>query len=412
MTLLDTIKIALEALRLNALRTALAMLGIIIGVASVIAMASISAGASKQIEDVINNLGSNVLFARPGSSRMGGRMGGAGSSLPFTDGDVAAIKQQIPEVAAVSGESRSAGAVVYGNKNWLTSFQGVNAAFHDVRNWHVSTGNGRELTDDDIRRKGKVAVIGQTVARELFGDTSPLGERIRLKNVPFTVVGILDKKGQSGMGNDQDDTILVPLSTARMRLERSGGPVPNAVEIMLISVENGADMSVVQADIEDLLMKRRNVRPGAQPDFDVRNMAEFIATRTATQSTLGLLLAAAAAISLIVGGIGIMNIMLVSVTERTREIGLRMAVGARERDILVQFLVEATTLCLIGGIIGLIIGSIGAGLFAKLGNWPVLVDPMFVAIGIVGSAGVGLFFGFYPARRASRMNPIDALRFE
>ncbi|MCJ9427740.1 ABC transporter permease [Kordiimonas marina] len=410
MTVLETMKIALEALKLNALRTALAMLGIVIGVASVIAMASISAGASKQIEDHITNLGSNLLFARPGSTMIGGRQGGSGSSLPFRESDVAAIRQSIPEVAAITGNNRTGAAVIYGNKNWQTSIQGVDAAFHEVRNWHVSEGRG--LADEDVRRKAKVAVIGQTVARELFGETPPIGQRIRIKAVPFTVIGILEKKGQSGMGNDQDDTILVPISTARARLARGSSPVPDPVDFMMISVADGADMGAVQSEIEDLLMKRRHIRPGEQADFDVRNMAEFIATRTATQATLGLLLAAAAAISLIVGGIGIMNIMLVSVTERTREIGLRMAVGARERDILIQFLVEAMTLCLIGGIIGLTIGGIGAAMFARLGHWPVLLDPVFVAVGLVGSGAVGLFFGYYPARRASRLNPIEALRYE
>lgn len=410
MKVFSSLMIALEALRLNALRSALAMLGIIIGVASVVAMASISNGASRQVEEHIANLGSNLLFVRPGSSMMGGRRGGAGSSLPFTEKDVTKIAETVPDIAAISGEIRTSGAVVVGNTNWQTSIQGVHSGFHQVRAWAVVEGSA--LTDDHIKRKAKVAVIGQTVARELFGDSSPIGERIRIKNVPFQVIGVLEKKGQSGMGNDQDDTILVPISTMRTRLSGADGPVPDPVDVILISVADGADMKEAQSQVESILMSRRKIAPGAQADFSVNNMSEFIQTRSATQQTLGLLLAAAAAISLVVGGIGIMNIMLVSVTERTREIGLRMAVGASERDILAQFLVEATTLCAIGGAIGLTVGIGAAGLFASLGDWPVVVDPVFAVVGLFGSGAIGLFFGFYPARRASQMNPIEALRFE
>ncbi len=410
MTLLATFMIAIEALRLNALRTALAMLGIIIGVAAVITMASISTGASKRVEEHISSLGTNLLIARPGSNRSGGRRGGAGTSESFSEKDVTAIRNNVADIAAISGVVNASGAVVYGNNNWQTGVQGVHADFHIVRAWEVAS--GVPLTNEDVSRKTKVAVIGQTVAEELFGSQSPLGERIRIKNIPFEVIGVLAEKGQSGMGRDQDDTILVPISTARTRLVGREGAVAEPVQMMYISVREGADMALVQEDVETLLMQRRKVKPGAQANFDVRNMSEFIEARTATQKTMGMLLATSAAISLVVGGIGIMNIMLVSVTERTREIGLRMAVGARGRDILIQFLVEAITLCLVGGMIGLAVGAGCSGLVAHYADWPVLMDPVYIALALAGSATVGLFFGFYPARRASRLNPIDALRYE
>ena len=410
MNLRATIMIALGALRLNALRSGLAMLGIIIGVASVITMASISSGASKQVETYISNLGSNLLIARPGSSHMGGRRGGAGSGDPFTEKDVIAIRDQIEGLSAVSGSVRTSGVIIYGNKNWQTSIEGVHPAYHIARSWPVS--EGEELSDEQVRRKAKVAVIGKTIAKQLFDGLPPVGQHIRIKNIPFEVIGVLAEKGQSGMGSDQDDTILVPISTARARLERQEGPVPDPVETIFISVTNAEKMAAIQVEIEALLSERRGIRPGDQANFNVRNMAEFITTRTATQSTLGVLLAASAAISLVVGGIGIMNIMLVSVTERTREIGLRMAVGARERDILVQFLVEAITLCTIGGMAGLLIGAGGASIFAQYADWPVLFEPHYIVLALIGSSSVGLFFGFYPARRASKLNPIDALRYE
>jgi len=410
MTFLATLLVALEALRLNALRTALAMLGIVIGVGAVITMSSISSGASRQVEEHIASLGTNLLIARPGSSRMGGRRGGAGTSLPFTEGDVTEIRNTVFDIVAISGSVSSSGAAVYGNNNWQTSIQGVHADFHIARAWDVS--EGEALTDDHIRRRAKVAVIGQTVAEELFGAQSPIGERLRVKNIPFTVIGVLAEKGQSGMGRDQDDTILVPISTARTRLVGRSGPVAEQVQMMYISVADGADMSSVQEEVENILIKRRRIKPGADADFDVRNMSEFIQARTETQNTFGMLLASSAAISLLVGGIGIMNIMLVSVTERTREIGLRMAVGARGRDILYQFLVEAITLCSIGGLLGLLAGFAGAGTIASVAGWPVMIDPTYVVMAIAGSAIVGLFFGFYPARKASMLNPIDALRYE
>jgi putative ABC transport system permease protein len=410
MSFFATLLVALEALRLNALRTGLAMLGIVIGVSAVIAMSSISSGASQRVEALISNLGTNLLIARPGSSRMGGRHGGAGTSLPFSEDDVQAIRTEVYDVAAISGIVNASGAVVYGNRNWQTSVQGVHAAFHDARAWDVSEGS--PLTEEHVRRRAKVAVIGQTVAEELFEGRSPIGERIRIKNVPFEVIGILEGKGQSGMGNDQDDTILVPISTARTRLVGRSGSVAEPVRMMFISIADGADMAAAQEAVETVLLRQRRIKPGDQPDFDVRNMSEFIQARTETQTTLGMLLAASAAISLVVGGIGIMNIMLVSVTERTREIGLRMAVGARGRDILVQFLVEAITLCVIGGLVGLLVGGLASGVIAKVAGWPVMMDPVYVLLAIAGSAVVGLFFGSYPARRASRLNPIDALRYE
>lgn len=410
MSLLATLLVALEALRLNALRTGLAMLGIIIGVAAVITMASISAGASRQVEEIISDLGTNLLIARPGSSAMGGRRGGAGSSLPFTEDDVSAIRDGVFDVAAISGVVSVAGSIVYGNNNWQTGIQGVHSDFHIARAWDVA--EGEPLSNEHIRRRQKVAVVGQTIAEQLFDGQSPVGERIRIRNVPFEVIGVLAEKGQSGMGNDQDDTILVPISTARTRLVGRTGPLVDPVQVMFISVAGGADMDVTQEAVEEVLLKQRKIKPGANADFDVRNMSEFIQARTQTQNTLGTLLAASAAVSLLVGGIGIMNIMLVSVTERTREIGLRMAVGARAKDILVQFLVEAITLCAIGGLLGLLLGLSGSGMIARLAGWPIEIAPLYIVLAMLGSASVGLFFGYYPARKASLLNPIDALRYE
>lgn len=410
MNVLASCKVAIGALKVNALRSFLAMLGVIIGVASVIVMVSVATGAGQAIEARIKALGTNVLVVMPGSFTSGGRRAGEGTALALSEDDLAAIRATVPGVAAVAGMVSGSAPVVVGNANWTTSVNGVNEDFLEVRDWPVA--EGRSFTEAELRAGAKVAILGATTARELFGSAPVIGEQIRIKNVPFTVIGVLTAKGQSGWGTDQDDTALVPLATARRRLFGAEQTVPDNLRQIMVEIASTEGMGDAQEEIETLLRERRHVRTGSPDDFQVRNMAEFIRARSEAQSILGLLLGATAAISLIVGGIGIMNIMLVSVTERTREIGLRMAVGARRRDILSQFLIEAVTLCVLGGLIGLTIGGGTALAMSIWGNWPISLSPSLVLIALASAGLVGVFFGYYPARRASLMNPIDALRYE
>jgi putative ABC transport system permease protein len=407
---LASCKVAIAALKVNALRSFLAMLGVIIGVASVIVMVSVATGAGQAIEARIKALGTNVLVVMPGSFNSGGRRSGEGTAVALSENDLAAIRASVPGVTAAAGMVSGSAPVVVGNANWTTSVNGVNEDFLEVRDWPVA--EGRSFSEAELRAGAKVVILGATTARELFGANPAVGEQIRIKNVPFNVIGVLSVKGQSGWGTDQDDTALVPLSTARRRLFGAEQTVPDNLRQIMVEIASAEGMGDAQEEIENLLRERRKVRTGSPDDFQVRNMAEFIRTRSETQSILSLLLGATAAISLIVGGIGIMNIMLVSVTERTREIGLRMAVGARRRDILSQFLIEAVTLCVLGGLIGLSIGGGAALAMSIWGNWPVALSPSLVVIALVSAGLVGVFFGYYPARRASLMNPIDALRYE
>jgi len=404
----EYLKTALVALRLNVMRSVLTTLGIIIGVASVIVMSGIGSGASKQIEDQISSLGTNQLTIFPGSANVGGRRGGFGSAPPLTEKDLRAVRDGVTGVMAASGELNGNASVVVGNANWTTQVQGVGAEIEQVREWQVR--RGRFFDAREASSGSKLAVLGATVARELFGGADPLGSTIRINNSPFQVVGVLAEKGQAG-GRDQDDVIMVPISTARSRLVGRMG-APDQIGALLVKVDPRYNLPEVQADIERVLRERRRIGPDKDNNFIIRNFAEFLQTRNAAAQTLGLLLAATAAISLVVGGIGIMNIMLVSVTERTREIGLRMAIGARGADILGQFLTEAVLLCLVGGIIGLALGSGVAAIIASLLGWPVYISPLVVLLAIAASASVGIIFGFVPARRASRLNPIEALRYE
>jgi len=400
--------VALGALRANALRTFLAMLGIIIGVASVIVMVSISTGAQRQVANLIESLGANQLIVTPGASR--GARRGPDSAKPFSDEDAERLKQLVPDILAVATRNSGSAAIVEGSANWTTRINATNADYFEVRSWRAA--EGRLFTEGEVRAGARVVVLGKSVVTEVFGGGNPLGRTVRIGNVPFQVIGVLEEKGQSAWGSDQDDIAIMPITTARKRLFGAADNVRDAVERMEVALSSRVDMTVAQADVESALRVIRDIRPGAQDDFRVRNIAEFIRARNETQATLGILLAATAAIALVVGGIGIMNIMLVSVTERTREIGLRIAVGAKKRDIRNQFLIEAVALCMLGGLIGLAAGAGVSIAMSSVTDWPMALDLSIALIAMGSSAGVGIFFGFYPARQAAKLNPIDALRFE
>jgi putative ABC transport system permease protein len=410
MTLNDCLNTAFVAIRLNSMRSVLTTLGIIIGVASVIVMTSIGSGARKQIEDRISALGTNMLTISPGSARLRGRRSEAGTAKPFSEADMAALVAQVPGIALASGNLSSTAPVIYGNQNWTTSITGVHAEFPEVQDWEIA--EGRFFIPRETRSGVKFAVLGSSVARKLFGSTSPVGEQVRIRGVPFEVIGTLETRGQTGGRRDRDDVVYVPISTLRSRLASEKSTIPNQVGSILVKIADDAEMADVERQITEILRERRRIDPRREDDFSVRNIAEIVKTRRAAQETLTWLLAATAAISLVVGGIGIMNIMLVSVTERTREIGLRIAVGARAGDIRAQFLTEAVVLCLVGGGIGLGCGIISTYVVAEIADWPVLISPETILIAVAASVSVGLIFGYFPARKAASLNPIDALRYE
>jgi putative ABC transport system permease protein len=402
---LATFKIAVRALQRNTLRTLLTMLGIIIGVGAVIAMVAIGNGAKAQIERQVASLGQNVVRVMSGNLRRGGFSMGFGSSGTLTKEDLQAIQREVQGVTATSPEVRASGQVVAGNQNLFTSILGVSSEYVDIRSWPVESGSS--FTDQDVRNSAKVAVLGKTTAKELFGDADPVGQIIRIKSAPFTIVGVLTAKGMSAMGSDQDDVILVPWTSAMTRL--TGGTTMRLITVQAASAEQMAD---VQQQLAEVLRQRHRIQPGADDDFSVTTQTEITDAFTATSRTMTVLLAAIASVSLLVGGIGIMNIMLVSVTERTREIGVRMAVGARGRDILLQFLIEAVTLSFVGGLLGVLLGVGGARLVSANLGWNTLVSPESILSAFVVSAAIGVFFGFYPARKAAQLDPIDALRYE
>jgi putative ABC transport system permease protein len=405
-----SIQIALRALRVNKLRSALTMLGIIIGVSAVIAMMAVGTGARERIAEQIRSIGSNVIIILSGSTTSGGIRLGSGSVLTLTEDDATAIAREVPAVEAAAPTMRGTAQVVFGNQNWSTVIQGATPEYLVVREWPVASGRG--ITSQDGDGAAKVVLLGQTVAENIFGDSDPVGEIIRIKKVPFTVVGVLAAKGQSAFGQDQDDIVVIPLSTAKRKVLGVSQANARSVGAIVIRAKGPEWMDEAVEQMTVLLRQRHRLQPGQEDDFTVRNLSEVFAAQEESARTMSLLLGAIASVSLLVGGIGIMNIMLVSVTERTREIGIRMAVGARERDILTQFLIEAVTLSLIGGIVGIGLGVGGSALLSFLAQWETLIAPQAILLAFLFSTAVGVFFGYYPARKAASLDPIEALRYE
>jgi putative ABC transport system permease protein len=405
-----TVQMAAGALQTNRLRTALTALGVIIGVGAVVTMMAIGAGAQARVAEQIRSLGSNLIMVLSGSITSGGVRLGAGSQLTITEDDAWAIQRDVPSVQVAAPVMRGGVQVVFGSSNWATALQAVTPEYFQARDWGAVS--GRLLTWDDVDAASKVVVLGQTVAENLFGGTDPLEQIVRIKQVPFTVVGVLARKGQSTRGDDQDDTLVVPLSTAKKRVLGVSQANARVVGSILVKVTEAGRMTEAESQIRDLLRQRHRLQPNEEDDFTIRNLSEILASQEAASRVLSLLLAAVAAVSLVVGGIGIMNIMLVSVTERTREIGLRRAVGARRRDILGQFLTEAVVVSLAGGLIGIGVGIGASYAIAYFFQWSVLVSWSAVLPAFLFAAAVGVFFGYYPARKASRLKPIEALRYE
>ena len=399
------LRVAWQALRRNATRSLLTMLGIIIGVGAVITSMAIGSGAQAAVLAQIESLGANLVVVIPGAINQGGVSLGGGSRTTLKLPDATAIANEVPEVAAAAPQSQTNAQVVAGGTNWFTQVQGSTPAWTDVRNWQVAS--GRFFSQQETDQAAKVAVLGSTVAQNLFPTGSPIGSTVVIKNVPFRVLGVMTSKGQSGFGRDQDDFVMVPITTLLDRL--TGNAYVGAILVSASAPESVPGV----IDATDRLLRLRHHLTASQPDdFSVRNIADIQQVRLATSQTQALLLAGIAVVSLVVGGIGIMNIMLVSVTERTREIGLRMAVGARGHDILMQFLVEALTLACLGGVIGIVMGVATAQGASVMAHWPTLISPMSIVLGFVSSLAVGVVFGYYPALRAAALDPIVALRYE
>lgn len=396
---------AFTALLANKMRSLLTMLGIIIGVGAVIAMVSVGMGVKSDVVNSISSLGSNMLIVSPGSTNRGGVRGAAGSRTNLKYDDAKAIKEKIKNIDFVSPSVSRSYQIVYGNQNWNSSVMGVTPEYMSIRSLEVSTGSF--VSESDNNKRNRVAVIGSTVATNLFGTTNPVGQNIRVNNQPFKVIGVLESKGQSSMGQDQDDVVIVPLTTAMERLMAM-----DYVSSVNIQVSDANKMDQVQEDIEVLLRQRHKIIGGKEDDFNVRNMTSLMETMSQTTTMLTILLGSIAGISLVVGGIGIMNIMMVSVTERTREIGIRKALGATFQNIMMQFLIESVVIGVIGGIIGICMGCGLSMLVGKFGNFTTVITPLPVLVSFSFSVGIGLFFGIYPARKAAKLDPIEALRYE
>src|SRR5215471_16158141 len=407
MNLLLTFRVAIRALGRNKLRSSLTMLGIIIGVGAVIAMVGIGQGASASIQSQIANLGNNMLFVMSGSLNMGGMRSGAGSNNTLTPEDSDAIERECPSVRAVSPGVRANGQLVFGNLNWVASsgIQGTNEKFPDIRAWPVAS--GEFFTEGDVRTAARVCVIGKTIADNLFSGTDPTGQTMRIRNLPFRVIGVLSTKGQNQYGQDQDDTVIVPYTTAQKKMLS----ITNINQVMVSAISPAATFSA-EKQITELLRQRHKLGPNQENDFTVRNLTDVADAADASSQIMTRLLAWIAGVSLLVGGIGIMNIMLVSVTERTREIGIRMAIGARSKVIRRQFLMESVTLSVVGGIIGVGFGVAACITIANTLKWPTLVSPLSIVVSVIFSMLVGVVFGYYPAGKAAALDPIDALRYE
>ena len=403
-------RIALRALRVNRMRSSLTMLGIIIGVAAVIAMVGVGSGATERIQQQIQSIGSNLIIVLPGSLSSNGVRLGSGAVASLTQDDAKAIADECPSVALTAPSVRGGVQVVYGNNNWATNAQGVTPDYMTIRDYTMLS--GEFFTTQDVDAAAKSAVLGETVARNLFGDDDPTGQVVIIKNVPFTVAGVLTPKGQSPTGQDQDDVILLPISTATEKVLGANKANAKAVGQLMVQAINPLAIDQAMQEVEALLRERHKILPGLEDDFTIRNLTEVFQAQETSAQVMSILLGAIASVSLIVGGIGIMNIMLVSVTERTREIGLRQAVGAKTRDILLQFLVEAVTLSLLGGIIGIVLGLAASLLISHFAQWSTEVSMLSILLAFVFSAVVGVFFGYYPARKAAFMDPIEALRYE
>jgi len=407
MNFIAILKVAGRALGRNKLRTALTMLGITIGVGAVIVLVSIGQGAQAMVLDQISSMGSNMMYVMPGNLNFGGAALGAGAANSLTDEDVAAMEREIGTIRAASPVVNASGQLVFGNQNWFVRMQGTNQRFPEIRSWRVEQGDF--FTDSDVRSAARVIVLGKSVAEKLFPGVDPIGETIRVRNLPFRVVGVLSAKGQSMVGQDQDDTAVIPYTTAQRKL--LGQQIPSINQAMVSSISQEAT-GVTQRQITELLRQRHKIGPGESDDFMVRNMTDAAATFTQLTTIMTLLLGSIAAISLVVGGIGIMNIMLVSVTERTREIGIRMAVGARPNYVRLQFLTESIVLSLMGGVIGILIGGAIAALVSNRLGWPTLVSGLSVLVSFAFATVIGIFFGYYPAHKAAALDPIEALRYE
>jgi len=408
--LTTSVRIALRALKVNRTRSALTMLGIIIGVAAVIAMVGVGAGATERIQEQIQSIGSNLIIVLPGSISSNGVRLGSGGVATLTQDDAVALAAECPSVALAAPTVRGGVQVVYGNNNWATVAQGVTPDYMTLRDYTMLS--GQFFTTQDVDAAAKSAVLGETVARNLFGDSSPTGQVVVIKNVPFTVAGVLTPKGQSPTGQDQDDVILLPISTATQKVLGANKANAKAVGSVMVQAISPQAMDLAIQETEALLRERHRILPGLEDDFTIRNLTEVFAAQETSAQVMAVLLGAIASVSLVVGGIGIMNIMLVSVTERTREIGLRLAVGAKRQNILSQFLVEAVTLSVVGGIIGIVVGVTASVVISRLAQWSTDISVLSVVASFLFSALVGVFFGYYPARKAALLNPIGALRYE
>jgi len=403
--LLNALFLALRSIRRNLLRSFLTILGIVIGVSAVITMVTLGHGATQAVQMQISSLGTNLLMVRPGQRQGPGGPGGGGGAPSFKEADADAIRAQIGGVAAVAPEGRTGVTVIGNGRNWATSVTGSSNNWFDTGNWKLAS--GRKFTDEETQAGAAVCILGETVRREIYGGTRGVGEQLRIKQFSCDVIGVLASKGQGAMGNDQDDTVLLPLHTLQRRVTGN-----QRINTLLVSMEDGSDSTRLKASLRQLLRERRKLAAGDDDNFNVLDTQQLAETLSGTTQVMTTLLGAVAAVSLLVGGIGIMNIMLVSVTERTREIGLRLAIGALEREVLLQFLIEAVVLAALGGIVGIVIATAASIVLAGVMSVPYLFDLTINLLSFVFSAGIGVLFGYFPARRAAQMDPIEALRHE